>query len=203
MRVNRDVTCPSFSCTDVVHACHSIPSVELDPSSVSILLISEAAPPDPTDGYYAQGRPMFEATTVAAFRDAGADVASIADILELGCYMTPALKCAKQGYGVSAATVRNCSGLLEQEMRQFPSVKAYLLMGDVAIKAFNAIAKRQGQGRIIPAGSTYRLRDAHYVFGEARVFPSYLQAGPSYFIEKSKRRMIAEDIAAALDIANG
>jgi hypothetical protein len=30
------------------------------------------------------------------------------------------------------------------------------------------------------------------------VFPSYLQAGPSFFIEKSKRRMIAEDIANAL-----
>jgi len=32
------------------------------------------------------------------------------------------------------------------------------------------------------------------------VFPSYLQAGPSFFIEKSKRRMIAEDIAAALSL---
>ncbi len=31
-----------------------------------------------------------------------------------------------------------------------------------------------------------------------RVFPSYLQAGPSFFIEKSKRKMIAEDITAAL-----
>jgi len=29
-------------------------------------------------------------------------------------------------------------------------------------------------------------------------FPSYLQAGPSFFIEKSKRRMIAEDLKAAL-----
>jgi hypothetical protein len=31
-----------------------------------------------------------------------------------------------------------------------------------------------------------------------RVFPSYLQAGPSFFIEKSKRRMVAEDIGVAL-----
>jgi hypothetical protein len=30
------------------------------------------------------------------------------------------------------------------------------------------------------------------------VFPSYLQAGPSFYIEKQKRRMIAEDIAAAM-----
>jgi hypothetical protein len=33
-----------------------------------------------------------------------------------------------------------------------------------------------------------------------RVFPSYLQAGPSFFIEKSKRRMIAEDISAAMQL---
>ena len=31
-----------------------------------------------------------------------------------------------------------------------------------------------------------------------KALPSYLQAGPSFFIEKSKRKMIAEDIAAAL-----
>ncbi|GEM_PF-6307458 len=35
----------------------------------------------------------------------------------------------------------------------------------------------------------------------ARVFPSCLQAGPAFFIEKSKRAMIAEDIAAALTVA--
>jgi hypothetical protein len=34
-------------------------------------------------------------------------------------------------------------------------------------------------------------------FRNGRV-PSYLQAGPSFFIEKSKGTMIAEDIASAL-----
>jgi hypothetical protein len=40
-----------------------------------------------------------------------------------------------------------------------------------------------------------------FYFRGARAFPSYLQAGPSFFIEKSKRQMIAEDIAAALAVA--
>ena len=40
----------------------------------------------------------------------------------------------------------------------FPGVKAFLLMGDVAIRAINAIAKRRGEGRVIPAGSTYKIR---------------------------------------------
>jgi hypothetical protein len=31
-----------------------------------------------------------------------------------------------------------------------------------------------------------------------KVFPSYVQAGPAFFVEAAKRRLIAEDIAAAL-----
>jgi hypothetical protein len=75
-------------------------------------------------------------------------------------------------------------------------------MGDVAIKAINYIAKRGGEGRVIPAGSTYKIRGGEYVFRGRRAFPSYTQAGPSFFIEKSKRRMIAEDIAAALALVS-
>ena len=71
-------------------------------------------------------------------------------------------------------------------------------MGDVAIKAINAIAKRTGEPRVIPSGATYRLRSGTYSFRGMRAFPSYLQAGPSFYIEKSKRQAIAEDIAAAL-----
>ena len=75
-------------------------------------------------------------------------------------------------------------------------------MGDVAIRAVNHIAKRAGEGRVIPAGSTYKIRCREYAFQGKRAFPSYLQAGPSFFIEKSKRRMIAEDIAAALSLVH-
>ena len=44
--------------------------------------------------------------------------------------------------------------------------------------------------------------DAHklgdqVVLVKERAFPSYLQAGLSFIIEKSKRKMIAEDISAA------
>ncbi len=85
-----------------------------------------------------------------------------------------------------------------KEIALFPRVKVFLLMGDVAIKAINAIARRAGEKSVIPAGSTYKIRGQAYFYRGKRVFPSYLQAGPSFFIEKSKRRVIAEDIAAAL-----
>jgi uracil-DNA glycosylase len=205
MRVSECVGCKAFPCADVKHESYLIPSIELAPERVSVILISEAAPADPADHYYAAGNPLFGQTTVQAFRDAGAEVSSIHDILALGVYLTPAVKCGKTGYGIEKATIAECSRLLEQEIALFPKVVAYLLMGDVAIQAVNAIAKRAGEPRVIPAGPTYKIRDQAserpFLFRGARAFPSYLQAGPSFFIEKSKRRMIAEDIAAALRLA--
>jgi len=70
----------------------------------------------------------------------------------------------------------------------------------VAITAINYIAKRAGQGRAIPAGSTYKIRNQEFYLQGKRALPSYLQAGPSFFIEKSKRKMIAEDIATGLSL---
>jgi len=200
MQVCKHVTCERFPCSDVRHESYCVPNVDVKPNAVRIVLISEAAPADPSDYYYAKGNPLFEQTTLQAFKDAGAQVSSMRDILRLGVYLTTAVKCAKTGYGLKAGTINECSYLLEQELALFPLVKAYLLMGDVAIKAINAIAKRTGEGRVIPAGSTYRIRGRKYVFRGGRAYPSYLQAGPSFFIEKSKRKMIAEDIASALSL---
>ena len=134
------------------------------PEDVSIILISEAAPVHAADYYYAPGNPLYAQTTVLAFQDAGADVSSIQDILKLGVYLTTAVKCAKTGYGIATDTVVECSHLLERELALFPNARALLLMGDVAIKAINAIARRAGEKRVIPAGATYKLRGPEYWF---------------------------------------
>jgi uracil-DNA glycosylase len=202
MQINKCVGCRTFPCQDVRHDRYVVPNIVIEPDAVKIVMISEAAPPELRDYYYAGGDALFEQTTVQAFNDAGASVSSIQDILALGVYLTTAVKCGKIGYGIKAATIRECSSILEKELAQFPNTNAYLLMGDVAIKAINYISKRGGGGRVIPAGSTYKIRDQTYAYGTARAFPSYLQAGPSFFIEKSKRRMIAEDIANALNLIN-
>jgi uracil-DNA glycosylase len=170
----------------------------MDQRKVSVILISEASPPDPGDYYYVEGDPLFQQTTIQAFKDAGCDVTSFDDILNLGVYLTTAVKCGKTGYGIKAGTIKECSLILEDEIALFPNVKAFMLMGDVAIKAVNYIAKRAGEERVIPAGSTYKIRGGEFYFQGRVAIPSYTQAGPSFFIEKSKRRMIAEDIKAAL-----
>ena len=200
MRVNELVGCEKFPCTDVRHAGYIIPGLEVKPDAIAIIMISEAAPPDAGDYYYTGENALFQQTTVLAFNDAGAKVSSIQEIVDLGVYLTTAVKCGKTGYGIKAGTIKECSLILEQELDLFPNVKAYMLMGDVAIKAVNHIAQRAGEEKAIPAGSTYKIRGREYFFRGGRAFPSYLQAGPSFFIEKSKRRMIAEDIASALSL---
>ena len=200
MRVCDCVACRDFPCTDVLHQNYSVPGLEINLQDISIILISEAAPANPQDGYYAPGSPLFAQTTIQAFNDAGAQVGSMQDILNLGVYLTTAVKCAQTAYAIQTDTVRQCARILGEDLALFPNVRAYLLMGDVAIRALNTIAQRAGEKRVIPAGSTYKIRGESYFFRGRRAFPSYLQAGPSFFIEKSKRKMIAEDIGAALRI---
>lgn len=198
MNTQTFVKCIGFPCQDVNHAGYCVPGIELDPGKISIFMISEAAPSEPGDYYYAGAEALYARTTLLAFNEAGIKVSTIQELLNMGIYLTTSVKCAKTAYGIETDTLEHCSHLLEQELAIFPNLKAYLLMGDVAIKTFNLMAKRLGQGRVIPAGPTYKIRRGIYYYQSRRVYPSYLQAGPSFFIEKGKHRVIASDIRAAL-----
>jgi uracil-DNA glycosylase len=195
------IQCEDFPCLDIRRESYLVPVIDIDPARVSILLISEAAPENPINYYYAGAESLFAQTTLLAFQDAGAKVESVQDIISLGVYLTTAVKCGKTGYGIATATIGHCSHLLEKEIALFPNVKVYMLMGDVAIKAMNMIAKRKGETRVIPAGSTYKIRGGEFTFRGRRALPSYVQAGPAFFVEKVKRKMIAEDIKQALLLA--
>jgi uracil-DNA glycosylase len=198
MRISDYISCIDFPCVEARQESYMVPEIEVDPEAIKIMLISETAATNLMDNYYFRPEAQFARSTVQAFQEAGAKVDNVDDLLHMGVYLTAAVKCGKYDYAVATATITRCSSLLEREIELFPNVKAYLLMGDVAIRGFNTVAKRQGLGRVIPAGSTYKIRKGEFNYRGKRVFPSYLQAGPSYGIEKSKQRMIAEDIAAAL-----
>ena len=194
------VECVDFPCADVAHDCYSVPELEVDRDRVSLVMIAEASPKELSNHFYSGGDSLFARTTVAALNSGGAEVGSVFDALDRGIYLTTAVKCGKVMYGLKASTIKTCSCILEKELELFAKAKVLMLMGDVAIKALNYIAKRSGEPRVIPAGSTYKIRGQPYYFRGKRVFPSYLQAGPSYFIEKSKRQMMAEDIRSALSL---
>ncbi len=200
MNPSRLLKCEDFPCKDLVHDSYIVPGIQIDPFRVRMIMIAECAPPSAADYYYAKGEPLFARTTIQAFQEAGEPVQSIQDILQLGVYLTTAVKCGKKQYLFSKESVKSCSLLLEHELTLFPNAKVLLLMGDVAIYAMNCIARRNGQPRPIPQGSTYKIRAGKYYLNRIRLFPSYLQAGPSYFIEKTKRRMISEDIASGLKL---
>lgn len=202
MKPDQAVRCDGFPCEDIKSELHSVPDLELEPEDVRVILISEAPAPDPADDFYSRGMPFFLETTADAFRNAGFEVNTMSDILNLGVYITTAVKCAKVGYGVSTETIKTCSTMiLENELSLFPATRAYMLMGDVAIKAFNNIVKKRTGKNLIPSAPTYKVRKAEYSYDGKRVFPSYLQTGKSYLIEKSKQKMIAEDIRSALKYA--
>jgi uracil-DNA glycosylase len=123
------------------------------------------------------------------------------DILGLGVYITTAVKCSKAQYVISLTSIKNCAQLLEKETSLFPNLKAYILVGDVAIKSMNYIWQKQTGKKVVPSGSTYKIRSQKFDFKGIRVFPSYTPAGKNFLIEKSKRRMVAEDIKEALRVS--
>lgn len=177
------------------------PPVPPDPDQVRVVLISECAAPEPEDDYGASEGSQFDATTLEAFAAAGLATRSITELAGYGIHLTVAVRHPKTGPRISAATVRASVPTLEEELARFTSAHAYLLMGDVAIAAVNQIARLRTGRRAIPAGSTYRIRGREYALGGIRLFPSYVQAGPAWRIEASKREMIIEDISAALAVA--
>ncbi|MDD1776260.1 MAG: hypothetical protein LUP94_02780 [Candidatus Methanomethylicus sp.] len=199
MKMTEAIGCNGFPCLDIEKHSYCIPNIDLDPSRVRAMMISECSPSLSSDYFYSPDS-LFSRTTLQAFRDSGMEVRDINQLIDYGFYFTTAVKCGKKTYGINSATIRHCSFLLEGEFNLFENLKVVMLMGDVAIKTFNEMAKRKTGTRAIPAGSTYRLRESTFFFNGLRIFPSYLQAGPSFFIEKSKRKMISEDIASCLAI---
>ena len=73
-------------------------------------------------------------------------------------------------------------------------------MGDFAIKAVNAVWKRKYGVKVIPAGSTYKIRSQVFESNGVRFFPSYTQTGESFGIEKVKVEMIVDDTRKAMQV---
>ena len=165
-------------------------------------MVCEALPENEEDYFYASSPDsLYVANTLEAFNSAGIEVRNVDDIIKRGVYLTVAVKEPRKGLVVPRDVIERHSYSLEEELRMFPNTKAILLMGDAAIKAMNLISRRATRTTVIPAGSTYKIRGGEFYFGSIRVFPSYLPTGKNFLIEKSKRRMVADDIKNAFKLA--
>lgn len=200
MKISDQIKCNNFPCSDIDVSSYIVPYKEINPQNIQILMITEAPPPRKEDYFYADGNPFYLQTTIQAFNDAGVNISTMKEIMDLGVYVTTTIKCGKTQYAISTNTIKNCSKILERELDLFPDIRAFLLMGDVAIKAMNDIWKRKMGKKIIPSGSTYKIRKQIFYYEDKRVFPSYTPTGKNYLIEKSKRIMIAQDINEAMKL---
>ena len=171
------------------------PECELVPESIKVIMISEVPPQNPEDGFYSKApKSDYMKTTLDLFEKAGINVKSIQDILDLGIYVTTAVKIPKTSYAVETDIIKSHLPILEAELALFPNLKVIMLMGDVAKKAVNLIAKARAKKNVIPSKSTYKIRGNEYFWNNTRVFPSYIMTGKNILIEKSKCVMFADDI---------
>lgn len=174
--------------------------VELDPLTIKAIMINEVVPSDPVQDFYGAPDADYLKTTIPLLQGAGAKVTSIQDILQMGVYITNAVKTPKTGYSIDKSSIENSLPYLEAELSLFPNIKVIMLMGDVAKKAFNMITKKATKKNVIPAVSTYKLRNSEIYYKGIRVMPSYIMTGGNILIEKSKVTMATEDITTMLEI---
>lgn len=174
--------------------------IDIDPSTIKAILINEVVPSDASQDFYGVPGANYLKTTIPLMQGAGAQVTSIQDILQLGIYITNAVKTPKTDYAIDKSSIEKSLPYLEQELALFPNVKVIMLMGDVAKKAFNMITQKTAKKNVVPAISTYKLRNSQLYYGDIRIMPSYIMTGGNILIEKSKVTMATEDIAGMLEI---
>lgn len=175
-------------------------NIEIDPLTIKAVMINEVVPSDPLQDFYGAPDADYLKTTIPLLQGAGAEVTSIQDVLQMGIYITNAVKTPKTASAIEKSSIENSLPYLETELSFFPNVKVIMLMGDVAKKAFNMITKKASKKNAVPAISTYKLRNSEIYYEGIRVMPSYIMTGGNLFIEKSKVTMATEDIAAMLEL---
>ena len=79
--------------------------LELDPLKIRAILINEAVPCDPSQDFYGRQDAAYLSTTIPLFQKAGFKVQSIQDILQLGIYITNAVKTPKTEYAIARSTI--------------------------------------------------------------------------------------------------
>ena len=174
--------------------------IEIDPFTIKTVMINEVVPSDPLQDFYGASDADYMKTTIPLFQGAGTEVSSIQDILQMGIYITNAVKTPKTEYAIDKSSIENSLPYLEAELSLLPNLKVIMLMGEVAKKAFNMITKKSTKKNAIPAVSTYKLRNSEIYYEGIRIMPSYIMTGGNILIEKSKVTMATEDIATMLEI---
>lgn len=121
--------------------------VIVEPKTIQAIMINEVVPIDSDDDFYGKSDSAYMSTTIPLFQKAGIEVNSIHDILNLGIYITNAVKTPKSEYAVSKESIIESLPALEREIQLFPNLKVIMLMGDVAKKR-STLSARKSLGKM-------------------------------------------------------
>ena len=84
---------------NLVNDTLQFPDCEIAPGKIKAIMINEVVPKNPEDWFYSKSDdPENRRNAFGLFEGAGVHVKSMADILDLGIYITAALKTPKEGY---------------------------------------------------------------------------------------------------------
>jgi len=179
------------------------PDCEIDPSKIKVIMVNEVVPKNPNDWFYSEtDDPENKRNALGLFGGAGVPVKSMCEILDMGIYVTSALKTPKVISTADPEVIKAQLPLLEAELAMFPNVRLIMLMGDVAIKMVNMIAKAKTKKNACQSGAPGRHRhwnNEEFYWGEIRIFPSYIMTGKNLLIEPFKRDMIIKDIVRMME----
>lgn len=176
--------------------------VDVIPENINAVLINEVVPNDPENDFYGKQDGEYLSAVIRLFQNAGITVNTAEELLDLGIYFTNTVKKPKSHTSVERSMIEESLPFLEKELALFPNVQVVMLMGDVAKKAVNMIAKRTTKRNVIPAVSTYKLRHSEIYYKNIRLMPSYIMTGKNILIEKSKFQMACEDISNMIHMIN-
>lgn len=154
------------------------PDCNIEPEKVKVMMIDEAPPKNPDDGFYSlTPKAHFVRTTLGLFKLAGTSFKSIQELINMGIYITTTLKLPRDKSKeakkpLTAFEIKEHIPILEKEIALFPYLKVIMLMGGTSIKAMNYIVKAQTGKSLIPTEPVYKIRDKIYEWEGKRVFPS-------------------------------
>ena len=150
--------------TELEESSLQLPDVQLDPGLIQCIMISEVPPADEMEGFYSQRMDAdYVNSSLALFQDADVQAQGVQDLLDMGIYITTAVKAPKHQYAVPTDEIARHVPLLEKELDLFPNLKVIMLMGDVAKKAFNMITKKRIRKNVIPSASTCKIREGAFI----------------------------------------
>lgn len=104
-------------------------NIEINPLSIKAVMINEVVPSDPLQDFYGIPDADYLKTTLPLLQNAGADVHSIEDILQMGIYITNAVKTPKTESAIDKSMIENGLPYFRSGTFFIPKYKGYYAYG--------------------------------------------------------------------------